>query len=202
MQAKVFPTDLFGFDGRGDCLEHWIHDADILFPEPEVSDAFASGSIVGAQYDGGWVLFHGLQVIQVVPEEVHSNWHLNFILGDTRKSGVWEIEGSEWMKTFDQRHLAEHKHFIIEFYDELVEVICRTLIFGTDRFDLAKVVATDNRLSYAYLRRATIQRKLGNFDEAIDDYQRYIQSCPDSSSAEYAQRCVNSIRTGDANSLI
>ena len=204
MQAKVFPTDLFGFDGRGESLQHWIHDADILFPEPEVSGAFAapSGGIVGAQYDGGWVLFHGLQVIQIVPEEVHAYWHLNFILGDIKQSGVWEIEGSEWIKTFAQRHLAEHKHFIIEFYDELVEVICRTLIFGADRFDLEKIVATDNRLSYAYLRRADIQRKLGNFDEAVDDYQKYIQSCPESSSSDYAQRCVNFIRTGDANGLV
>lgn len=203
MQAKAFPTELFGFDGRGESLQRWIHDADLLFPEPEVSGAFAapSGGIVGAQYDGGWVLFHGLQVTQIVSEEVHSYWHLDFIFSDTKKSGVWEIDGSEWIKTFAQRHLAEHKHFIIEFYDEIVEVICRTLIFGADRFDLERVVATDNRLSYAYLRRATIQKKLGNFDEAVDDYQKYIQSLPDSSSAEYAQRCINFIRTGDASGL-
>lgn len=147
------------------------------------------------------MLFHGLQVIQIVPEEVHSYWHLNFILGDKR-SGVWEIEGSEWMKTFAQRHLAECKHFIIEFYDELMEVIFRALIFGVGRFDLDKVVTTDSRLGYAYLRRAIIQEKRGNFDEAVDDYQKYILSCPKSSSADYAQRCINFIRTGNVNGLV
>ena len=198
MRTKVYRTEHFGFDGRGESLLRWICDADILFPEPEVTDPFGpiEGSIEGAQYYGGWVLFYGLQVIEIVPEEVHSYWHRDFVHGNPKETGIWEIEESDWIKTFNPLHLANHKHFVLEFYDDIVEVICRDLIFGEGTFSLDTVLATDNRLRYAYWRRAEIARKSGNLDEAVQYYQKYIDSCPDSSSADLAQRAINHIRTG------
>jgi hypothetical protein len=96
MQAKVFQTDYFDFDGRGETLVRWICDVDILFAEPDGANAFValSGDICGAQYHDGWVLFHGLQVLQIAPEEVHSysnarKAHIHLWVGDVRMK-LWK----------------------------------------------------------------------------------------------------------------
>jgi len=177
MQTRVLQTDYFRFDGRGPVLERWIHDTDLVMPEPELSKHRNShGSIVGAQHELGWVQFHGCQVIAIVPEEVHSYWHLDFVVGTPKATGVWEIEGSDWLKMFDPRHLDGHKHFVLEFYDQIVEIIARDLIFGAETFCLETVLEKDNRFNYAYYRHAGIQEELGNLDEAADYYQKYLDS--------------------------
>ncbi|MGV3624610.1 MAG: hypothetical protein ACO1OB_27570 [Archangium sp.] len=63
-------TPYFPFDGRGPVLTRWLHENDL-----SLVDSAARGHIVGAQHEAGWVVFHGLQVLQLVPEEVHSYWH-------------------------------------------------------------------------------------------------------------------------------
>ena len=204
MKAKTVPTQYFSFDGRGCELVRWIYDAELHLPDSQEGFAALPGDIHGAQYLFGngegeneaWVIFHGLQVAQFVPEEVHSHWHFNMVGEDHESSGVWEIEDSEWIKTFSPIHLGKHKHFIIEFYDELVELICRDLIFGDGKFDIEKVAAKDGRFAYAYLRRAMAQRKSGNNREAVEYFYRYIDICPDGDSVEYARRCIKFIQTG------
>ena len=207
MKTNSVTTQHFDFDGRGCSLIRWIHDAELHLSESEEGFAPLAGSIVGAQYlfetnEGAkesWVIFHRLQVIQIVPEEVHSYWHLNFAGENYKSSGVWEIEDSEWLKAFSPRHLVNHQHFVIEFYDDLVELICRELIFGSGKFDVERVAAQDNRFAYAYLRRAMAQEKLGNKEQAIEYYQKYINVCPNEDSTEYARRCIRFIRTGSAD---
>lgn len=206
MKIKSVSTQYFDFNGRGCELVRWIHDAELNLPESQAGFAPLAGSIVGAQYlfeteetaNESWIIFHRLQVIQIVPEEVHSYWHLNFAGGNRKNSGVWEIEDSEWIKTFSPQHLGNHKHFIIEFYDYLVELICRELIFGGGKFDIEEVVARDDRFAYAYLRRAIAQEKLGNKEQAVEYYQKYIDACPNGDSTDYARRCIKFIRTGSA----
>ena len=207
MKIKSVSTQYFDFDGRGCELVRWIRDSELHLSESQAGFAPLDGSIVGAQYLFGtdeaanesWVIFHGLQVIQIVPEEVHSYWHLNFAGDNHESSGVWKVEDSEWKKTFSPQHLGNHKHFIIEFYDELVELICRELIFGGGKFDIEQVVAQDNRFAYAYLRRAMSQQKLENKEQAIEYYQKYIDACPNGDSVDYARRCIKYIRTGSVS---
>lgn len=206
MRARVVSTKYFAFDGRGCSLLRWIHDAELHLPESQGGFAPSDGSIEGAQYlfeadlstDESWIIFYGLQVLQIVPEEVHSYWHREYADHNSTTSGVWEIEGSEWIKLFEPMHLSGHKHYIVEFYDEIVEVICRDLIFGSGTFDIQRVVARDNRFAYAYLRRAMSQNKQGNKDEAVEYFQKYIDICPNGDSVEYARRSINLIRTGSA----
>jgi tetratricopeptide (TPR) repeat protein len=204
MQANLFQTSLFDYDGRGPSLVHWIYDADLLLPGSQSSQSSEPpGDIYGAHYgyeqELYWIVFHGLQVLQIVPEEVHSYWHLDYWedFGGPQ-TGIWEIEDSEWLASFHPRHLKDHKHYIITFYDELVEVICQELIFGEGRFDIREIVTKDARFNYAYLRYANAQRGLGNLEQAAEYYQKYIDSDPNSKTAEYAQRCLNHIRTGSA----
>ena len=201
MRIVAVDTPYFWHDGRGPMLVRWIKDDELLLPGSQAGRAPLAGSIEGVQYDadgpeGNWVIFHGMQVIQIVPEEVHAGWHWNYLDDSGIKTGVWEVEDSEWLKTFHPRHLGCHKHYIVEFYDEIVELICRELIFGDGRFAIEKVVVVDSRFAYAYLRRAMSQEKLGNKAEAIEYYQKYIDMVPDEDKKDYARRCINFIRTG------
>ncbi len=128
----------------------WITDVELLLPDTHL-DKQLPGDLRGASYiysssqtnwigqrQKAWVVFYGLQVIQIVPEEVHSYWHLAYTpkKKNSIKSGVWIVENSEWLKLFNPQHLTEHKHFILEFYDELVAVVCRDLIFGPGEFSI------------------------------------------------------------------
>lgn len=184
----------FDSGGRGPILTRWLHDADLLFADSNEGFGGLAGSIEGAVVEeDSWVIFHGLQVIQIVPDEVNSGWYLPNETMESPRTNVWRIEESVWKKSFDLRHLAQHGHFIIEFYDEIVELICRELLFGQGSFDLVKAIELYPQLSYAYLRRAMSMEKLGRTEQAIADYERYISL--NGESTEYAKRCVQAIRT-------
>jgi len=128
-----------------------------------------------------------------VPEEVHSYWHLESDPGPPTLSNVWRIKDSGWLTSFAPRHLHSHEHYVLTFYDELAEVICRELLFGSGKFKLEGAIAGFPQLAYAYLRRAMSLEKKGKPDEAAADYQRYIAISPDTSSVEYARRRLASL---------
>jgi hypothetical protein len=214
MKPSPITTEDFAFDGRGPSLIRWLYSSDLLFPGtfwPESPDG-----IHGAEYGippvlprdplpsstvevvdplarpRAWVVFHGLQVIQVVPEEVHSYWHCGASEAGAR-SGAWEVVDSDWLTGFNPGHLANHKNFILEFYDDLVEVIARDLIFGRGEFSIDRVVANDGRFAYAYLRRAQVREKAQQWKDAMADYQSYAFLAHDQSSAAYATRCAEAL---------
>ena len=56
----------------------------------------------------------------------------------TKHTGVYEVSESAWKASFSQRHLADQRHFILVFYGELVEVLCRELVFGAGEFRIAE----------------------------------------------------------------
>jgi hypothetical protein len=199
MSVPVHPiaTSYFHHDGRGPSLVRWLRDSDLYLPDTWEDPAPLVGNIVGAQYilphpapQGAcaWVVFHGLQVLQIVPEEVHSYWHRTDLRRQSHQTGVWRIENSPWMRSFDPRHLIGHEHFVLEWYDELAEVICRELIFGSGVFDLQAQLAQDGRFAVAYLRRAETAERQGQHADAIANLQRYIALASDPSAVAYAKR--------------
>jgi hypothetical protein len=192
------PIRLDGFEtgGRGPALTRWLHDEVLYFPN---SDVLTTGAIVGAEYEDNWIIFDGLQITQIVPEEVHSYWHRELTTSEVQITGMWEVENSVWLKTFNQCHLTNHKHFVIEFYDEIVEIICKALVSGKGVFNIQHVAPSDCRFAYAYLHYAMAQRKSGNTEEALTNYQRYLEHCPNGTSAEYAKGCIQFILTGSVN---
>lgn len=139
------------------------------------------------------MVFHGLQVFQHVQEEVHSYWHCKIYSGQGHV-GVFQVEESSWLASFSQRHLAPHSHFVLEWYDDIVEVICRELIFGEGVFDIARILPNEPRLNYAYFRHAMSQAKLGNRDAAIESWERYIACGPHVESLEFAERSLAALR--------
>jgi hypothetical protein len=199
-QPTIFQTQYFFNDGRGPQIAKWIKYDDLYFPPSSVSKIIRSPSddITGIQFMN-WVVFYGNQVIQIVPEEVHSYWHTESYYeackaGSTdKKTGAWLIENSEWIKTFHPRHLSNAKHFILEFYDDIIEVICDELIFGEGKFDLQKLIEQDSRFANAYIVNADNENYLGNIDEALLYYQKYLQYGNDPKQIEITNRKINDL---------
>jgi hypothetical protein len=140
-----------------------------------------------------WVIFHGLQVSQFVPDEVHTGWHFGFLSENAQRTGVWEVLESEWLKRFSPRHLEHHRHFILVFYDDVVEVIAEDLIFGRGEFRIEEVVEVDPRFAYAYMRRAQWYEERDDKCAAAADYRRYAAISTDKSSAAYAIRVAETL---------
>jgi hypothetical protein len=203
----------FGLEGRGPCVAWWIHDGDLLLPESNEGIDPPPGGVCGAQVSDGpgmtaWVLFHGLQVITTVPEEVHTYWHTapddvpdrvpeggtDIEAPELEGFSPWRIENSRWLAKFRPRHLEGHSHFVIEFYDHIVEVICEELLFGEGEFDIEEVLAKEPRLGFAHLRHAQSMEKSGRLEAALTSYQNYAACAPHVDHTDYATRCATSIR--------
>ncbi|MGE0792282.1 MAG: hypothetical protein AB7S26_41800 [Sandaracinaceae bacterium] len=141
--------------------------------------------------ESGWVVFHGLQVIQIVPEEVHSYWHLDVAQDDAaKKACVVRVGDSAWLTGFSLRHLGAHQHFVLTFYDELVEVICRSLLFGRAPFELERAIEQHPELGYSHFRRALALEKRGDLVGAIASLERYVACAPHVHSVDSARRRI------------
>lgn len=68
------------------------------------------------------VVFHGVQVTMVTPEEVAA-------LG-ARTPGCTDLGRSPWLESFALAHLGRCRHFRLQFYDQYLDVICEALGFG------------------------------------------------------------------------
>lgn len=65
--AVNVPDDFRG-PGRGPELTSWIHSHELFFHDSHHGFSMDNGAIVGARTENASVIFHGLQVIQIVPE--------------------------------------------------------------------------------------------------------------------------------------
>jgi len=142
MRAVPYPHELFGFDGRGPEIHRFVHDRDALTHGTFTDRRPLPGSIIGIEYfwfehpDLAWVIFKKMQVIQIVPEEVCSYWYSSHITEQKKGVGIYIVEDSQWLRSFSQRHLASCRHFILEFYDDIIEVIAEDLVFGRGKFSI------------------------------------------------------------------
>ncbi len=193
-RIAVEGIEAFRVGSRGPELQSWLHDTDLVFPSHHKGFGAPPGGIVGARVSGGWVIWHGLQVVKVIPEEVHSYWHGALPATGPKESNVWLIEESDWLGSFNPRHLSECHHFVLEFYDHVVEVVTEALIFGAGRFRLEEAIAQDGRLGYAHLRRALSLEKEGKLQDAEVEFVAYLATDPPESSRKYAKRCLKSLR--------
>ena len=140
MRVIPYPSDYFGFDGRGPEICRFLHDHDALEKDAFPDRRPLPGSIIGIEYfwfehpDIAWVMFKKIQVIQIVPEEVCSYWFTSLVSERQNGVGIYVVEDSAWLRSFSQRHLASCRHFILMFYDEIIEVIAEDLMFGRGAF--------------------------------------------------------------------
>ena len=126
-------ADRFYHDGRGPTLEraHWRNQGRDL------------AAIDYRNHDDRvdrlkHVLFMGIQVVKITPEEV-----INYDRGwservaATRPAAMWNLGQSAWLKSFAPRHLSKCHHFQLMFYDELFDIVaeevaCRDGGFRTE----------------------------------------------------------------------
>ncbi len=64
-------------------------------------------------------------------EEVHGN----ILAGGDNKAAIFEVKNSEWLASFNQYHLSECRHYQIMFYDEIYDVICKSIKAGSGRLN-------------------------------------------------------------------
>jgi hypothetical protein len=67
-----------------------------------------------------------VEVYRMCGEEVHPRIYAN---GKTQ-AAIFKIEESEWKKKFNQSHLKDCDHYQIMFYDEVYDIICKSIKAG------------------------------------------------------------------------
>ena len=70
-----------------------------------------------------------VEVFALASEEVHGN----ILAIAESQAAIFEVLDSNWIKTFQPRHLSKCKHFQIMFYDEIYDVICEDIVPGFGR---------------------------------------------------------------------
>lgn len=140
MRTIPLQNEHFGFDGRGPEIQRFLHDRDAVKGGTFTDRRPLPGNIIGMEFSwfehdtSAWVIFSRSQVVQIVPEEVCSYWFMPDSPEETRGVGIYVIEDSQWLSSFSQRHLGKCRHFILMFYDDIVEVLAEDLIFGRGPF--------------------------------------------------------------------
>jgi len=116
----------FYHDGRGPELQRvvWSHKGAILsgFEYFNPDDAYTPENLKHLKLEY-------VEAYTMAGEEVHGRIFAN---GKTRAS-IFRVDKSDWKDTFKQRHLTECHHFQIMFYDEIFDIICRNISFGSGR---------------------------------------------------------------------
>ena len=64
-------------------------------------------------------------------EEVHGN----ILASGESKAAIFEVIDSEWLKSYNPRHLRKCKHYQIMFYDEIYDIICEDIIAGKGKLN-------------------------------------------------------------------
>lgn len=115
--------------------------------DSEVNSVLPAGHIVGVEYDYSnqskienyWVIFLGITVFQVYPSRAHNYWHRNppFSGGEF----CFLVEPSRLLDDLEDTVLLQgQKHFILEFEDDVLEIICDKLIFGESEFTYKRLI--------------------------------------------------------------
>jgi hypothetical protein len=68
----------------------------------------------------------GVEAFAMASEEVHGNILAN---GDC-KAAIFKVENSDWLRSLNPTHLSECNHYQIIFYDEIFDIICKTIEVG------------------------------------------------------------------------
>lgn len=182
---------MFITKGRGRRLKRWLLYEDILFAETHKDFIFEPKTIYGAIIENAWVIFYNIQVIQIVPQEVHSYWHLDLPNQSSVYSNITMIENSFWIKQFNPIYLSKCSHYVIEFLDHVVEIICENLIFGENEFCTEEVINQHPCLGNAFYWRAKHKEKYGFIEEALLDYRKVALLGDSTTFAESALNAIN-----------
>jgi len=129
MSNKPVLENDFYHDGRGPELQNvrWKSNGVILagFEYYNPDDEYTDGNLKHLK-------LKGVQVYCMATDEVHANKKAT---GDS-KAAIYEVEDSDWLKSFYPTHLAKCRHYQIMFYDEIYDVICEDISSGCGKLDV------------------------------------------------------------------
>ncbi|PKD37911.1 hypothetical protein CWO84_21905 [Methylomonas sp. Kb3] len=116
----------FHHDGRGPELKRvvWTYEGKILkgFEYYNPEDVYEERNIKN-------IILEKVEVFSMAGEEVHGSIVAN---GET-KAAIHRIVDSKWKTQFNPRHIADCEHYQIMFYDEIYDVICKSIVASTGR---------------------------------------------------------------------
>ncbi|SEI13831.1 hypothetical protein SAMN05660691_04132 [Rheinheimera pacifica] len=72
------------------------------------------------------LVLEGVEAYSMASEEVHGSIMAN---GDS-KAAIFEVVNSPWLVSLNKAHLPECKHYQIMFYDEIYDLVCKSIKSG------------------------------------------------------------------------
>ena len=122
----------FHHDGRGPELQRvvWTHEGVILkgFEYYNPEDVYEEANIKN-------ITFEKVEAISMASEEVHGS----IVANGKDKAAIHKILDSKWKRQFNSQHISDCEHYQIMFYDEIYDVICKSITAG-----LGHIVPSNN----------------------------------------------------------
>ncbi len=134
--ATPIDVEAFHHDGRGPELRsiHWRPgSAQLLAIDYSNPDDDHSTDELKHVY------FVAPQVVRITLEEVIGKHQLPVDLLSAGRAAFFDMGRTEWLESYDQRHLTNCRHFKLLFYEELVDVICEGVECRTGGFDTTRL---------------------------------------------------------------
>jgi hypothetical protein len=126
MEATKLLESEFHHDGRGPELQRviWAFDGKILlgFDYYNPEDTYEEKSIKHLE-------LVGVEAYSMAVKEVHNN----ILASRESKASVFRINNSHWLKQYNAAYLEGCSHYRIIFYDEIYDVICKSIKTGNGR---------------------------------------------------------------------
>ncbi len=121
--AEPIHSDAFYHDGRGPELQRviWKYRKQILvgFEYYNPDDPYDAEHL-------RHLVLEKVEAYAMAGEEVHGD----ILATGKTKAAIFRICDSSWKKSFNQMHLSDCEHFQIMFYDEIFDVICKSITAG------------------------------------------------------------------------
>lgn len=121
----------FHHDGRGPELQRviWADEGKILkgFEYYNPEDSYDEENIKN-------IILEEVEVFSMASDEVHGS----IVANRETRAAIHRIVDSEWKKQFNPRHTADCEHYQIMFYDEIYDVICKSIYAGNGRYSEKK----------------------------------------------------------------
>lgn len=77
------------------------------------------------------LVLEGVEAYSMASEEVHGSI---LATGESR-AAIFEVIDSKWLASLNQAHLSECKHYQVMFYDEVFDLVCRSIKSGFGRIN-------------------------------------------------------------------
>ena len=109
---------LFYHDGRGPELQkiYWRGAYPIAFDYYNPDDTYDSDHLKH-------LLLVKPEAFSFAGEEVHGN----ILATGKSNASIFKVINSIWLKSFNQRHLANCSHYQVMFYDEIFDIVCQDI---------------------------------------------------------------------------